>query len=52
MCVKAGSDRFATVNAAYAKTATRTFGTSVMNVPAFQAAMYVANVAILLLVAG
>lgn len=42
------SDRFATVNAAYAKTATRTFGTSVMNVPAFQAAMYVANVAILL----
>ena len=42
------SDRFATVNAAYAKTATRTFGTSVMNVPAFQTAMYVANVAILL----
>lgn len=42
------SDRFAAVNGAYAQTATRTFGTSVMNVPAFQTAMYVANVAILL----
>lgn len=41
------SDRFEKVNTQYAQTATKTFGTSVLNLPIFQASMYVTNVAIL-----
>ena len=41
------SERFEKVNTQYAQTATKTFGTSVLNLPIFQASMYVTNVAIL-----
>ena len=39
--------RFGRVNGGLVRTATRTFGTAVMNVPAFQASMYVAATLIL-----
>ena len=41
------SERFEKVNTQYAQTATKTFGTSVLNLPIFQTSMYVTNVAIL-----
>lgn len=41
------SKRFEKVNTQYAQTATKTFGTSVLNLPIFQTSMYVTNVAIL-----